>query len=186
MSRNVSMQFGRSGGVVQNRPGLKFIKGAEMTDSTATDVLSFSPGGLYLLFCKEWNASTSAFRGARVIYIAAPEEDIFGTTAISRANVYASTNSGVTLTNNNDSTLSIKQSSATYNLRYALYRVDGSGGAGVQSTIEPYIGVYSVTPSTTPQSLSTANKRMTADVEVAEIPTDYGQVTQNGSTLTIT
>lgn len=184
MSRNVSMQFGRSGGVVQNRPGWKFIRGAEITDDT-TEVLSFAPGGLYVLVTKEWNASTAAYRGHHAYMIAAPEEDVFGTVAIARGNMYASTNAGVTLTNNNDSTLSIKQSSATYNFRYALYRVDGAGGGQEQSSIEPYTGTYSVTPSTSTQQLSTANKRMTADVEVAEIPTDFGQVTQSGDTLSI-
>ena len=132
--RNVSMQFGRSGGVVQNRPGWKFIRGGEITDDT-TEVLSFAPGGLYILVTKEWNASTAAYRGHHAYMIAAPEEDIFGTVAVARGNMYASTNAGVTLTNNNDSTLSIKQSSATYNFRYALYRVDGAGGSSEQSSI---------------------------------------------------
>ena len=184
MSRNVSMQFGRSGGVVQNRPGWKFIRGGEVTDDT-TEVLSFAPGGLYILVVKVWNASTGAYRGHAMYFIAAPEEDVFGTVAIARATAATGGTISLTLTNNSDSTLSIVQSSSTYNWRYALYRVDGAGGGQEQSTIEAYTGTYSVTPSTSQQSLSTANKRMTADVEVQEIPTDYGQVTQSGDTLSI-
>lgn len=178
------MQFGRSGGVVQNRPGWKFIRGAEILDDT-TEVLSFAPGGMYILVVKVWNASTGAYRGHALYFIAAPEEDVFGTVAIARATGATGGTVSVTLTNNNDSTLSIKQSSATYNFRYALYRVDGAGGSSEQSSIEPYTGTYSVTPTTSAQQLSTANKRMTADVEVQEIPTDFGQVTQTGDTLHI-
>ena len=182
--RNVSMQFGRSGGVVQNRPGWKFLRGAEIPDNT-TEVLSFSPGGLYILVVKVWTASTGAYRGHAMYFIAAPEENVFGTTAIARATAATGGTVSVTLTNNNDSTLSIVQSSSTYNWRYALYRVDGAGGSLEQSTIEAYTGTYSVTPSTSQQSLSTANKRMTADVEVQEIPTDFGQLSQSGDTLSI-
>ena len=184
MSRNVSMQFGKSGGVVQNRPGLKFLRGGEVTDDTA-EVISFAPGGMYILAVKVWNASTDAYRGHALYFIAAPEEDVFGTVAIARATAATGGTVSVTLTNNSDSTLTIVQSSATYNGRYALYRIDGQGGGTQESTIEPYTGSYSVTPSTSAQSLSTANKRMTADVEVDEIPTDFGQVTQSGDTLSI-
>lgn len=182
--RNVSMQFGRSGGVVQNRPGWKFIRGGEVTDNT-TEVLSFAPGGMYILVVKVWTASTGAYRGHALYFIAAPEEDVFGTVAIARATAATGGTVSVTLTNNNDSTLSIVQSSSTYNWRYALYRVDGNGGGAEQSTIEPYTGTYSVTPTTSAQSLSTANKRMTADVEVSEIPTDFGQLSKSGDTLSI-
>lgn len=184
MSRNVSMQFGRSGGVVQNRPGWKFIRGAEITDNT-TEVLSFAPGGIYILVSDQWTASSGARQGRQVYLICAPEEDVFGTTAITRDALVTGGTARVTYTNNADSTLSMVQTSASYNWRYALYRVDGAGGGQERSSIEPYIGVYSVTPSTSPQSLSTANKRMTADIEVDEIPTDFGQIVQSGDTLTI-
>ena len=184
MSRNVAMQFGRNGGVAQNKPGLKFIRGDRILDDS-TVVLPFAPGGMYILAVKVWTASTGAYRGHAMYFIAAPEEDVFGTVAIARATAATGGTVSVTLTNNNDSTLSIVQSSSTYNWRYALYRVDGAGGGTIESTIEPYTGTYSVTPTTSAQSLSTANKRMTADVEVNEIPTDYGQVTQSGDTLSI-
>lgn len=179
------MQFGRSGGVVQNRSGWKFIRGGEVTDDT-TEVLSFAPGGMYVLVTKEWNASTSAYRGHHAYMIAAPEEDIFGTVAIARGNMYSSSNAGVTLTNNNDSTLSIKRSSATYNFRYALYRVDGAGGgAQEQQTIAPYMGSYSVNPSFETQTLETANKRMTADLDVNAIEVASVSNPQGGNTVYI-
>lgn len=184
MSRNVAMQFGRNGGVSQNRPGWKFIRGDRILDDS-TVVLSFAPGGMYILAVKVWTASTGAYRGHALYFIAAPEEDVFGTVSIARATAATGGTVSVTMTNNNDSTLSIVQSSAAYNWRYALYRVDGAGGGTIESTIEPYIGTYSVTPTTSAQSLSTANKRMTADVEVDEIPTDFGQLSQSGDTLSI-
>lgn len=183
-SRNVSMQFGKSGGVVQNRPGLKFIRGGEITDDTA-EVLSFAAGGMYVLAIKVWNASTGAYRGHGMYFVAAPEEDVFGTVAVARATVATGGTVSVTITANSDSTLTIVQSSSTYNWRYALYRIDGQGGGTQESSLEPYSGSYTVTPSTSAQSLSTANKRMTADLEVEEIPTDYGQITQSGTDLAI-
>ena len=185
MSRNVSMQFGRSGGVVQNRPGWKFIRGGEVTDDT-TEVLSFAPGGLYILVVKVWNASTGAYRGHALYFIAAPEEDVFGTVAIARATGATGGTISLTLTNNSDSTLSIKQSSATYNFRYALYRVDGAGGGTQeQSTIPAYTGAYSVDPSFETQTLATANKRMTADVDVNAIEVASVSNPQGGNTVYI-
>lgn len=182
--RNVSMQFGKNGGPVQSRPGWKFMRGAEIVDDTA-EVLSFAPGGMYILAVKVWNASTGAYRGHALYFIAAPEEDVFGTVAVARATAATGGTVSVTITANSDSTLTIVQSSTTYNWRYALYRIDGQGGGTQQSSLEPYTGTYQVTPSTASQSLSTANKRMTADVEVEEIPTDFGQITQSGTDLAI-
>lgn len=136
MSRNVAMQFGRNGGVAQNKPGWKFIRGDRILDDS-TVVLHFAPGGMYILAVKVWTASSGAYRGHAMYFIAAPEEDVFGTVAIARATAATNGTISVTLTNNNDSTLSIVQSSSTYNWRYALYRVDGNGGGAEQSTIEP-------------------------------------------------
>lgn len=122
MSRSVSMQFGKSGGVVQNSPGIKYISGGDIVDDT-TVILEFAPGGIYLLFTTEWTASSGVFRGHRASLITAPEEKVFGTVAVARSSMAASQNAGVSITLNNDSTLSIKQSSTAYNWRYSLYRV---------------------------------------------------------------
>ena len=184
MSINVAMKFGRNGNPGQNRPGLKFVRGGEIPDDT-TVVLDFVGGGLYVLAVKVWNADTGAYRGHCLYYIAAPEDSVFGTVAIARVAFASGGTISLTLTNNADSTLSIVQSSSTYNWRYALYRLDSSGGSPESSEIEPYTGTYTVTPTENLQSLPTAGKRMTADFEVQEIPTDYGQITQTGTDLSI-
>ena len=98
-SRKVSMQFGKSGGTVQNRPGLKFIRGGEVTDGTAV-VLSFAPGGMYLLFTKERNASTGAYRGHHARVIATPEEAVFGSVIVNSGVLFSSSNAGVSFTAN--------------------------------------------------------------------------------------
>lgn len=66
---------------------------------------------------------------------------------------------------------------------------------GLSLTVEPvrkifnerpaFDGPYAVTPSDAEQTLSTNGKRMTADVVIAPIPSNYGLVTWNGTFLTI-
>lgn len=185
MARNVSMQFGRSGGIVQNRPGWKFIRGGEILDGTS-EVFSFAPGGMYILAVESWNASTFARNGRQLNFICSPEEDIFGTVAVTRDSIVSGGTARYTYSANNDSTLTLSASSSAYGVRYALYRIDGAGGnSGQESDIPAYTGQYTVTPTEAVQTLNTANKRMTADVEVDEIPTDYGQVEQSGTDLSI-
>ena len=48
-----------------------------------------------------------------------------------------------------------------------------------------YDGPYSVTPSAEEQVLETNGKRMTGNVTVGAIPSNYGLVTWNGSVLTV-
>ena len=50
---------------------------------------------------------------------------------------------------------------------------------------DPYTGAYSATPSTEAQTFSTRNLRMTGDFVVNPIPSNYGLITWNGSTLTV-
>lgn len=101
--------------------GLDLATSGEITDSTPV-ILTFDEGGMYLLFVAEYRISNGAFRGQRVISIKAPESEVFGTTAVNRGTLYSSSDSGVTLTYNNDSTLSIAQASSAYAVRYALYK----------------------------------------------------------------
>ena len=117
----VSRQFGGSS-YIGGTDGLKLVTSDVLT-GTESKVIEFEPSGCYLLFCNEWTTSSGAYRGHRVVSIVTPEPDLFGTTAIARGNAYSSTNSGVTLTNNNDSTMTIAGSSATYSVRFWLYRV---------------------------------------------------------------
>ena len=48
-----------------------------------------------------------------------------------------------------------------------------------------YEGPYEVTPGPEAQTLSTKHLRMTDDVVVGAIPQNYGLITWNGSTLTV-
>lgn len=48
-----------------------------------------------------------------------------------------------------------------------------------------YDGPYTVTPGAEAQTLETNGKRMTENVVVGAIPSNYGLVTWNGSVLTI-
>lgn len=49
----------------------------------------------------------------------------------------------------------------------------------------PYTGSYQITPSAETQTLQTSGLLMTNDVVVNPIPSNYGLITWNGSTLTV-
>ena len=51
--------------------------------------------------------------------------------------------------------------------------------------IDPYTGDYVVTPSEETQTLETYNKRMTGNVTINPIPSNYGLITWDGATLTV-
>lgn len=50
---------------------------------------------------------------------------------------------------------------------------------------DPYTGIYEVTPSAETQTLLTKNYRMTDNVVINPIPSNYGLITWNGATLTV-
>lgn len=50
---------------------------------------------------------------------------------------------------------------------------------------DPYPGPYEVTPTQQTQVLATANMAMTQDVVINPIPSNYGLITWNGSTLLV-
>lgn len=50
---------------------------------------------------------------------------------------------------------------------------------------DPYTGAYEITPSAETQVLETKNLRMTDDITINPIPSNYGLITWNGSTLTV-
>ena len=50
---------------------------------------------------------------------------------------------------------------------------------------DPYEGSYVVTPSNQVQTLETKNFRMTDNVVVGAIPQNYGQITWDGSIITV-
>ena len=50
---------------------------------------------------------------------------------------------------------------------------------------DPYTGAYEITPSQETQTLETYNKRMTGNVTINPIPSNYGLITWNGSFITV-
>ena len=48
-----------------------------------------------------------------------------------------------------------------------------------------YDGDYEVTPSAETQTLSTKNRTMVNDITINPIPSNYGLITWNGSTITV-
>lgn len=91
-----------------------FLSGTD-GDSVVLDVSAYN---LYLLMTGEVTASSGAVRGFRTI-------QIFNTgTTFSRQNLAASTNAGVTITNDTTArTLTLTPSSTSYDVYYALYAV---------------------------------------------------------------
>jgi len=64
---------------------------------------------------------------------------------------------------------------------------DLSSSLAVQIFIpdDPYPGPYEVTPTQQQQVLATENKGMTQNIVINPIPSNYGLITWNGSTLTV-
>ena len=58
-----------------------------------------------------------------------------------------------------------------------------SGGGGIVAP--PHTGPYEATPSSAEQLFAVSGKRMTQDFTVHAIPSNYGLITWNGSTLTV-
>lgn len=50
---------------------------------------------------------------------------------------------------------------------------------------DPYTGAYEVTPSGETQVLETNNLRMTGNVTINPIPSNYGLITWNGAFITV-
>lgn len=117
----VAMKYG-NGIVAKTASGLTLVASGEIDDASEV-ILEFGAGGEYLFFSHEYNASTGAYRGHRMLLIYTPEESLVGTTAISSGAAYGSSSTGITIINNSDSTMTIKRSSEAYALRYALYKV---------------------------------------------------------------
>lgn len=51
--------------------------------------------------------------------------------------------------------------------------------------VEYYTGSYEVTPSAETQTLATADLAMSENITINPIPNNYGLITWNGSTLTV-
>jgi hypothetical protein len=59
------------------------------------------------------------------------------------------------------------------------------GTAIVASIAEDYDGEYDITPSSAAQVFQTEGKRVLHDFVVEPIPQNYGLITYNGSTITV-
>ena len=55
----------------------------------------------------------------------------------------------------------------------------------VEHDLPTYTGETVITPSTTEQVLATAQKVVTRNIVINPIPSNYGLITWNGSTLTV-
>lgn len=66
--------------------------------------------------------------------------------------------------------------------------VDGEAGTVIKVTehdLPVYTGETEITPSEDTQVLQTANKTVVQDIIINPIPSNYGLITWNGSTLTV-
>lgn len=51
--------------------------------------------------------------------------------------------------------------------------------------VDPYTGQYEFTPTQETQILNTQGKRLTQNVTIKPIPSNYGKITWDGSALTV-
>ncbi|MCR5448460.1 MAG: hypothetical protein K6F23_03620 [Solobacterium sp.] len=115
---NVGMVFGRSGAETPASSGMTLVESGYLSgDIGDSKVLDVSVYQIYLLFTREITISSGAIRGFRAIQIARSEDGGF-----QRQYLASSTNAGVTITNGADS-ITLKPSSASYDVYYALYAV---------------------------------------------------------------
>ena len=66
--------------------------------------------------------------------------------------------------------------------------IDGQAGTVIkvmEHDLPVYTGQTEITPSTTEQLLATAEKVVTRNIVINPIPSNYGLITWNGSTLTV-
>lgn len=112
------------GGGGPTGPVISFVMSNTLDDGRTTDVFTPEAGCVYMLFSVEWAHSSKTYRGGHVRYITAPHADKFGSESSQVGGIYGSSASGITITANSNSTVSIKQTSATYDLKYAVYKVE--------------------------------------------------------------
>ena len=64
-------------------------------------------------------------------------------------------------------------------------RLSGGISKPTMAQVEEYTGAYEFTPTQGTQVIEIANKKATADITINPIPSNYGLITWNGSTLTV-
>ena len=60
-----------------------------------------------------------------------------------------------------------------------------SGSVALATGVSDYAGPYEATPTREAQTFPTAGRRMASDFTVGPIPSNWGLITWNGSTLTV-
>lgn len=117
---SVMMRFGSVGETNDEFGDFELIGtgtlGGENLDTVTFDL---TPRQMYILFTREITISNGVLRGYRARLLARTENN----TAFQAGNLFASTNSGVTMTLSADEILTIKPSAKTYDVHYALYAV---------------------------------------------------------------
>lgn len=63
--------------------------------------------------------------------------------------------------------------------------IDVDVGTQTYRTPDPYLGAYEATPTQDTQTFATSGMTMAADFVVNPIPSNYGLITWNGATLTV-
>lgn len=84
--------------------------------------------------------------------------------------------------------LSVAFNPQTLSVSFDPAAVQTGFGSPIARTVverDPYEGDYAITPGPEAVVLSTKDKRMTGDVVINPIPSNYGLITWNGSTLTV-
>lgn len=118
---SVSMKFGAVGNITDTAAGMTLVKagylGGQNSDSITINMSAYK---ILLLFTRELNASTGAAAGGHIYMLTFTEK---ASTAYSKASVYASSSTNVTVTVATDETVTITPASSSYDVYYALYAV---------------------------------------------------------------
>lgn len=121
----IIMRYGTPGdraGAVTGESASAIVASGIINDGSSV-VLTMEAGGLYELYTQEYAISNSVPRGMRAVLISAPEEGVFGTGAVSHVSICATSNAGVRINYNTDSTITLQQSSTAYAVKYYLVSV---------------------------------------------------------------
>lgn len=63
--------------------------------------------------------------------------------------------------------------------------IEGDVVGNAMRSVPDYHGSYEITPTQSTQILNVSDKRMAQDLVIKPIPSNYGLITWNGSTLTV-
>ena len=92
-------------------------------ETIVADVITLPVDSAFELVTIERNQSTKAYRGSRIIFIVTPDAEMYGNENCKHYTEASSSDSGVTITYNSDSTIEIKPSSSTYSVDYQITQI---------------------------------------------------------------